>query len=54
MAAVTESSAAMGMERRDWLNVALATISRNHELTMKPPLRSQINNVEGFCVIYQV
>ena len=32
MAAVTESSAAMGMERRDWLKVSLATISRNHEL----------------------
>ena len=32
MAAVPESSAAMGMERRDWLKVSLATISRNHEL----------------------
>ena len=32
MAAVTESSAAMGMERRDWLKVSLATISRKHEL----------------------
>ena len=35
MAAVTESSAAMGMERRDWLKVSLATISRNHELMFK-------------------
>ena len=31
MAAVTESSAAIGMEHRDWLKVSLATISRNHE-----------------------
>ena len=34
MAAVTESSAAMGMERRDWLKDSLATISGNHELLM--------------------
>ena len=34
MAAVTESSAAMGMERRDWLKDYLATISGNHELLM--------------------
>ena len=34
MAALTESSAAMGMERRDWLEVSLVTISRYHELSI--------------------
>ena len=47
MAAVTESSAAMGMERRDWLKVSLATISRNHEFQTGVTVRKRLRRTDG-------